>query len=112
MRPPNSLGFNASAGPLLTVDTLPLVGPILSGGRRAALFLSSRQLHVVVSLTAVPTGLHELMHQTRRRREGDREALLAGRQSEAQGDVRFARAGVAERDDIVAAQDVPAEHRW
>src|SRR5277367_3838827 len=41
-----------------------------------------------------------------RRREGDREALLAGRQSEAQTDVRLARAGVAKRDDVVAAQDV------
>src|SRR5665648_664467 len=44
--------------------------------------------------------------QTRRRREGNREALLASRESKAQSDVRLARAGVAERDDVVAAQDV------
>ena len=42
----------------------------------------------------------------RRRGEGDAEALLAGGQAQAQGDVGLAGAAVAQGDDVFAAQDV------
>ena len=67
----------------------------LGAGRRErhiAEFIDDQQLYrgqVALELQQPPlvARLHELMHQTGRRREGDREALLAGRQSEAQPNV-------------------------
>src|SRR5665647_2542796 len=86
----------------------------LGAGRRErhiAQFIDDQQLYrgqiaLQLQQPSLIAGLHKLMHQTRRRREGNREALLAGRESKAQSDVRLARAGVAERDDVVAAQDI------
>ena len=40
--------------------------------------------------------------------EADREALLAGRQAETEGDVGLAGPTVAERDEVLAALDVLA----
>ena len=48
---------------------------------------------------------HQLMHEGGRGGEGDAEPLLAGGKTESQGDMRLAGAGIAERDDVLAAQD-------
>ena len=44
------------------------------------------------------------MHQRRRGGEGDRESLLAGGKAKRQRDKGLAGAGVAERDDVLAAR--------
>ena len=46
------------------------------------------------------------MDESRRRDEADGQALLAGRQAEAEGDVALARAAVADGDDVLAPLDV------
>src|SRR6516162_323807 len=51
-------------------------------------------------------GLMEFVDQGRGGGEADREALLAGGQSEAERNVSLAGAAVAERDDILAARNV------
>jgi hypothetical protein len=44
--------------------------------------------------------------ESRRRDEADRQALLTSRQAEPERDMTFARATVADGDDIFAPQDV------
>ena len=50
--------------------------------------------------------LDQLADQCRGGGKADREALLASRQSQSQANVRLAGAGVADRDDVLAAGDV------
>ena len=50
--------------------------------------------------------LHQFVHQGGGGGEADGQPLLAGRQTEPEGDVGLAGAGVAERDDVLAALDV------
>ena len=81
--------------------------------RHVAEFIDNQQLHrgqlpLKPEQAALVTRLHELVDQRGRRGERDREALLAGCQSESQGDVRLAGAGVAERDDVLPTEDVAA----
>jgi len=52
------------------------------------------------------TGLEQLVDQRRCGREADGEALLAGRQAEAEGDVRLAGPAVSGCDDVLLAVDV------
>ena len=70
----------------------------LAGGE---LLLEPQQLLVIA-------GLDELVDQCGGGDEADREALLAGRQAETEGDVGLAGAAVAERDEVLAALDVLA----
>ena len=65
------------------------------------LLLEPQQLLVIA-------GLDELVDQCGGGDEADREALLAGRQAETEGDVGLAGAAVAERDEVLAALDVLA----
>ena len=65
------------------------------------LLLEPQQLLVIA-------GLDELVDQGSGGDEADREALLAGRQTETEGDVGLAGATVAERDEVLAALDVRA----
>ena len=53
-------------------------------------------------------GFHQLVHDGGSGREADRQSLLAGGQAEPQRNVALAGAGVAERDDVLAALDVLA----
>ena len=65
------------------------------------LLLEPQQLLVIA-------GLDEFVDQCGGGDEADREALLAGRQAETEGDVGLAGAAVAERDEVLAALDVLA----
>ena len=65
------------------------------------LLLEPQQLLVIA-------GLDEFVDQRGGGDEADREALLAGRQAETEGDVGLAGAAVAERDEVLAALDVLA----
>ena len=80
-----------------------LLGLALDGARLDGVVLKRSNGALQLQQSPLIAGLHELGHQTRCRRKGNREALLTGRQSEAQPNMRLARAGVAERDDVVAA---------
>ena len=51
-------------------------------------------------------GLHQFMNQGSGREEADGEPLLAGRQTETEGDMGLAGAAVAERDDVLATLDI------
>jgi hypothetical protein len=57
-------------------------------------------------MPALILGFHQLVDETGGGREGDREAALAGRQAESQGDVGLAGTAVAERDDVLPRHDV------
>jgi hypothetical protein len=52
------------------------------------------------------------MDERRGGREGDGEALLAGGQAESQGGVRLARAGIAQRDHVLPAEDELAPRQF
>ena len=65
------------------------------------LLLEPQQLLVIA-------GLDEFVDQRGGGDEADREALLAGRQAETEGDVGLAGPTVAERDEVLAALDVLA----
>ena len=56
-------------------------------------------------------GLHQFMNQGSGREEADGEPLLAGRQTETEGDMGLASSAVAERDDILTTLDVFASRQ-
>ena len=56
-------------------------------------------------------GLHQFMNQGSGREEADGEPLLAGRQTETEGDMGLAGSAVAERDDILTTLDVFASRQ-
>ena len=67
----------------------------------ASFFWNLKQVLVIA-------GLDELVDQGSGGDEAHRETLLAGRQTETEGDVGLAGATVAERDEVLAALDVLA----
>mgnify|MGYP002386131676 FL=1 len=70
--------------------------------------LDRLQLALEPEQALLVAGLEELADQGGRRGEGDGEALLARGQPERESDMGFARATVAQRDDVLPAQDVAA----
>ncbi len=79
--------------------------------RHVAEFIDDQQ-PVASELTLEPqepflvTRLEQFVDESRRRDEADRQALLAGRQSEPERDVALARPAVADGDDVLAPLDV------
>ena len=63
---------------------------------------------------AIVDSLHEFVDQDRGGGEADLPALLAGGQTEPEGDVRLARAARSQSDDVLAAVDElrPAPAPW
>jgi len=75
--------------------------------RHVAQFVDDQQLDRVEMLlqraqAALVARLHEFMHESRRRREGDAVALLASGEPQCQGDVGLAGAARPQRDAVVA----------
>ena len=68
--------------------------------------LDRRHLGLQPEQPALILGFHQLVDEAGGGREGDREAALAGRQAESQGDVGPAGTAVAERDDVLPRHDV------
>ena len=68
--------------------------------------LDRRHLGLQPEQPALILGFHQLVDEAGGGREGDREAALAGRQAESQGDVGLAGTAVAERDDVLPRHDV------
>jgi hypothetical protein len=80
------------------------------GQRHLAEFVDDEQLHrgeVSPELNQAPlvAGFHQLADQRRGGHERYREPLLAGCQTEREGDTRLAGAAVAKRNDVLASQE-------
>ena len=81
-----------------------------SGERHVAQLIDNQQLDGVEVLLQSPeaafvAGFHEFVHESGSRGEGDAVALLAGRQSQSQGDVGLAGARGPKRDAVLALVD-------
>jgi len=70
------------------------------------------QLPLAAQQMLLVAGLHQFIDQGGGGYKGHRQALLAGRQSQPEGDMSFARAAGAKRDDILPALDPLAPRQF
>src|SRR5690606_9255031 len=80
------------------------------GERHEAQLIDDKELvasHLLLEAQKTPfvASLHHLADESGGRDKADCQALLAGGQTETEGDMSFARAAGSERDDVLAALD-------